>query len=328
MIRRRDFITLLGGAAAAWPLAARAQRPIVIGYLDYGSLEARREIVVPVLRGLAESGYVEGRNLAIEYRFAPVSDFDLLTGLAADLVKRQVAAIVVPGGTEASAAKRATQTIPIIFATAGDPVGELVTSLNRPGGNVTGVSSLISTVTAKRLELLHELTPGATSLAYLANLVTSGVSKAETRELQAAAQTLGLRLLILSASDPSEFEVAFAAMVREGAGGLVVSGSRFFTLADYTGQLIALAARYGVPAIYARREGAAAGGLMSYGTDFPEMYRQVGMYAGRILKGENPADLPVQQVTKMELVINMKTAKALGVTFPLTLIGRADEVIE
>jgi putative ABC transport system substrate-binding protein len=328
-MRRRDFITLLGGAATAWPLAARAQQPTVIGYLDYGSLEARREIVAAVLRGLAESGYVEGRNLTVEYRFAPVSNFDLLSGLAADLANRQVAAIVVPGGTEASAAKTATRNIPIIFATAGDPIdGGLDTSLNRPGGNVTGVSSLISTVTAKRLELLHEFMPGATSLAFLGNLTTRGVWEAETRDLQAAAQTLGLRLLTLSAGDPSEFEAAFAAIARERAGGLVVSGSRFFTLADYTDQLAALAARHRVPAIYARREAAAAGGLMSYGTDFPEMYRQVRIYAGRALKGEKPADLPVQQVTKMELVINMKTARGLGLTFPLTLVGRADEVIE
>jgi len=328
-MRRRDFIAGVGGAAAAsLPLAARAQQAIPrIGYLDLGSLETRRETVAAIHRGLSETGYFEGRNLAVEYRWAAEDRLDRLPGLADDLVRRQVAVIVAMPTPAALAAKAATQNIPIVFATAVNPVeAGLIATFNRPGGNLTGMTGLIVTVSAKRLELLHELVPATTLIAYLVNPINAVFAEPETRELQAAARTLRVHLLILNASDPSEFEAAFATVARERAGGLVVSGEAFFT--NHSEQLASLAARHWVPAIYARREGAAAGGLMSYGTDFPEMNRQVGVYTGRILKGEKPADLPVQQVTKMQLVINLKTAKALGLTFPLPLLGRADEVIE
>ncbi len=327
-MRRRDFIALLGGAATAWPLAASAQQPSVIGYLDSGSLEMNHEAVAAVHRGLSETGYVEGRNLVVEYRWAAEGDFDRRwAALVADLVSRRVSAIVAPGVAAALAAKAATQTIPIVFTSAIDPVeAGLVASFNRPGGNLTGMSGLISAVAAKRLQLLHELVPAATTIAFLVTRDSAGVSGPETKELQAAAQTLGVRLLILNADAPREFEAAFATLVGERAGGLVVSGGKFFT--GHADQLVPLAARYGVPAIYGRREGAAAGGLMSYGIDFPEMYRQVGIYSGRILKGVKPADLPVQQAVKVELIINLKTAKALGLTVPLALLTRADEVIE
>jgi putative ABC transport system substrate-binding protein len=313
----------------AWPLTAPAQQAMpAIGYLDAGSLGAviRKQGVAAVHRGLSESGYVEGRNLAVEYRWAE-GRTDQLPGLAADLVRRQVAVIFAWGTPSALAAKAATKSIPIVFIMGADPVeAGLVASLNRPGGNLTGISVLNITVAAKRLELLHELVPAATSIAYLVNPITAVYAETETRELLIAARILGVRLLILKTRDPSDFEAAFSTLVLERAGGLVVSGGALFS--DHPDQLVALAARHQVPAMFPWREATSAGGLMSYGPDFSDSFRQVGVYAARILKGEKPADLPVQQVTKIQLVINMRTAKAFGLTIPETLLATADEVIQ
>jgi putative ABC transport system substrate-binding protein len=312
----------------AWPVVARAQQAAmpVIGYLDAGQLETRRENVAALHRGLSEAGYVEGRNLAVEYRWAE-DRLDRLPALAADLVRHQVAVIVATPTPAAVAAKAATQSIPIVFTTGADPVEiGLVASLNRPGGNLTGMANLTTAVAAKRLALLHELMPAATLIAYLVNPTNPVFTEPETKELRAAAQTLGVRLLILNASDPSEFEVAFANLAFERAGGLVVGSDTLFQ--RYPDQLVALAARYRLPAIYGYPATAAAGGLISYGTDFLGLFRQAGAYVGRILKGERPADLPVQQATKMGLVINLKTAKALDLTIPETLLATADEVIQ
>jgi putative tryptophan/tyrosine transport system substrate-binding protein len=271
----------------------------VIGYLDAGALETRREYVAALHRGLSETGYFEGRNLAVEYRWAE-DRLDRLPALAADLVRRQVAAIFATPTPAAVAAKAATKLIPIVFTTGADPVEiGLVASLNRPGGNLTGMSNLVTAVAAKRLALLHELIPTTTLIACLVNPTNPVFSDAEMRELQDAARTLGVRLLILKASDPSEFETAFATLIHDKAGGLVVSGDVLFW--HYSDRLVALAARYRVPAGYGYHTAAAAGGLVSYGTDFLGSFRQAGVYAGRILKGEKPADLPVQQVTKLEL---------------------------
>jgi putative tryptophan/tyrosine transport system substrate-binding protein len=329
-MRRREFITGLGAAATPvlWPVAGRAQQPAksVIGYLHVGTLETTRDVVAAVRLGLSDIGYVEGQNLAVEYRWA---DYHLerLPGLAADLVRRQVSAIVsVQSTAGVLAAKAATNSIPIVFAVGSDPVeAHLVASLNRPGGNLTGVANLTVAVMAKRLELLHEFAPSARSVAFLVNPTNPVYADTETSELQAAARVLGMRLIIFTASMPSEFESIFTALVREAAG-LVVGGDPLFS--THSDQIVALATRHRVPAIYDRRKFTVAGGLMSYGTDYANGWRQVGVYAGRILKGEKPADLPVQQVTKVELVINLKTAKALGLTFPLTFLSRADEVIE
>jgi putative ABC transport system substrate-binding protein len=326
-MKRRMFIAGLG-SAAAWPVVAQAKQLTVpvVGYLDAGNLDRARERFAHVQRGLSDTGYVEGRNLAIEYRHAD-DHSDRLPSLADDLVRRGVAIIVTLGTAVVFPAKAATKSIPIVFATGTDPVETgLVASLNRPGGNLTGVYNLNTTVVAKRLELLHELVPTATSIAYLVNPTNPVYAEAETRELQVAARTLGVRLLILKASDPSEFEAAFAALGHDKAGGLVASGEALFF--RYSGQLVELAARHEVPAIYSFRDNTAAGGLMSYGTDLFGAWRQVGVYTGRILKGEKPADLPVQQVTKLELIINLKTAKALGLTIPETLLATADEVIQ
>jgi putative ABC transport system substrate-binding protein len=332
-MRRREFVTWLG-SATAWPFAARAQRqpPMpVVGYLGGGRPEPGRQIVAAVHRGLSEMGYVEGKNLTVEYRWAE-DRLDRLPALAEDLVRRQVAVIVVTSAAAVfaakAAAKAAAKSVPIAFTLGVDPVESgLVASLSRPGGDLTGVYNLQARVAAKRFELLHELLLGAaTSIGVLVNPINSVITDPEIRELQTAARTLGMQLLVLNASDPSEFESAFAMLVRERAGGLVVGGDAFFF--NHYHELVALAARYRVPAIYVTRGAAAVGGLLSYGTDYPHVWRQVGIYAGRILKGEKPADLPVQQVTKVELVINLKTAKALGLDIPLTLIGRADEVIE
>jgi ABC-type uncharacterized transport system substrate-binding protein len=327
-MKRRTFIAGLG-SAAAWPLTATAQQRAMplIGFLDGGSFEARRETVVAVHRGLFETGYIEGRNLTIEYRWAE-NRLDRLPALAADLIRRKVAVIVAPGSTASVfAARAATTTIPIAFSTGVDPVeAGLVASLNRPGGNLTGISTFSTTMVAKRLELLHELVPAARLIACLINPTNTVFSEGETRELEVAALSLGVRLLILKASSQSEFATAFATLVLERAGGLFVGGDLLFL--NQADQLVALAADHRVPAVYPNRKQAVAGGLMTYGTDLSEAWRQVGVYAGRIIKGEKPGDLPVQQVTKGELVINMKTAKALGLTFPLTLLGRADEVIE
>jgi putative ABC transport system substrate-binding protein len=327
-MKRREFMTLAGGAAA-WPLAARAQQRAmpVIGYLAIGSRDAQRERnLVAFRRGLDEIGYVEGRNLAIEYRWTEGRN-DRLPGLASELVRRPVSVIVTSGGTPAAlAAKTATNSIPIVFSVGTDPVEiGLVASLNRPGGNLTGIAQLITAVLAKRLEILHELVPSATTFALLLNPANPSV-ESETREAQSAARRLGVNVLVLNASNAAEIYTAFEKLVEQRAGGLVVSADANLTMRAE--QIVALAARYAVPAIYLWRDYTVAGGLMSYGPPVPENARIQGVYAGRILKGENPGELPVQQATKIELIINMKTATALGLTVPLSLRGRADEVIE
>jgi putative ABC transport system substrate-binding protein len=328
-MRRRDFITLLGGAAASWPLAAHAQQPAmpVIGYLSAGSLESDAVRLAGFWQGLNETGYVEGRNVGIEYR-GMQGHYDLLPAFVADFVRRPVAVIVANASTPAAlAAKAATSTIPILFSIGVDPVqAGLVESLNRPGGNITGISNLTGPLGAKRLELLHELLPGVGTIAVLVNPSNPAFTEPEVAELRNAATSLGLRLQILDATTVGEIDAAFAAVAPIHAGALLVSADSF--LLSRAEQLVALAGRYGEPTIYPLGENAKAGGLMSYGSRTAENYRQVGIYAGRILKGEKPADLPVQQSTKVELIINLKTAKALGITFPLTLLGRADEVIE
>jgi len=327
-MKRRQFITLLGGAAAAWPLVARAQQPgmPVIGYLEAGSLEKTRGNVAAIRRGLSDTGYVEGRNLSIEYRWAE-DRLERLPALADDLVRRQVAAIVVTTTPAVLAAKAATKSISIAVSTGADPVETgLVASLNRPGGNITGIYNLNTTVESKRLELLHELVPAATSIAFLVNPTNAVIAAAQTRELQVAARTRGVRLLVLNASDPSEFDAAFATIVLERAGGLVVGTDALFS--NRLDELIALAVRNQLPAMFARRDATVAGGLMSYGTDYFDALRQVGVYTGRILKGEKPADLPVLQPTKFDFIVNLKTAKALGLQIPDKLLAIADEVIE
>jgi putative tryptophan/tyrosine transport system substrate-binding protein len=283
-------------------------------------------LVASVRNGLSERGYIEGRNVAIEYRWAE-NHFDRLPALAVELVRRQVAVIVTTGGlSPALAAKAATTTIPIVFGVGVDPVETgLVTSLNRPGGNLTGITSLNSDIVAKRLEMLHQLTSTATLIAVLVNPTNAG-NEPQTKLLQVAASVLGVRLLVLNASSQSDFAGVFATIVQQRAGALVVMGDPFFNV--QRGQLIALATRHGVPAIYQFREDVAAGGLMSYGADLQDMYRQCGVYAGRILKGEKPADLPVIQSTKFEFAINLKTANALGLTIPPNLLALADDVIE
>jgi putative tryptophan/tyrosine transport system substrate-binding protein len=325
-MRRREFITLLGGAAA-WPAVARAQQPMpVIGYLGAQSPAAFASRVIAFRQGLGETGYAEGRNVAIEFRWAE-GQHDRLSALAADLVSRQVAVIVAPGGAPAAlAAKSATTTIPIVFEMGADPIAiGLVGSLNRPGGNITGVSSLNVEVTPKRLEILHELVPTAAVLAVLVN-PTSPTADSQLRNLQAAARALGLQLHVLHASAERDFDTVFATLLQLRAGGLVVASDTFF--ATHSEQLAALTVRHAVPAIHQSRDFSTAGGLMSYGGSFVESHRQAGVYTARVIKGDKPADLPVQQVTKVELFINLKTAKALGVTVPLPLLGRADEVIE
>jgi putative ABC transport system substrate-binding protein len=325
-MRRREFITLLGGAAA-WPAVARAQQPMpVIGYLGAQSPAAFASRVIAFRQGLGETGYAEGRNVAIEFRWAE-GQHDRLSALAADLVSRQVAVIVAPGGAPAAlAAKSATTTIPIVFEMGADPIAiGLVGSLNRPGGNITGVSSLNVEVTPKRLEILHELVPTAAVLAVLVN-PTSPTADSQLRNLQAAARALGLQLHVLHASAERDFDTVFATLLQLRAGGLVVASDTFF--ATHSEQLAALTVRHAVPTIHQSRDFSTAGGLMSYGGSFVESHRQAGVYTGRVIKGDKPADLPVQQVTKVELFINLKTAKALGVTVPLPLLGRADEVIE
>jgi len=327
-IGRRKFLVALGAAAAAWPLAARGQAKLpMIGYLGAGTRDATREVLRAFHRGLSETGYIEGSNLTVEYRWAE-DHLDRLPALASDLVRRQASVIVALQSTASVLAARAsTKSIPIIFEIGTDPVeAGLVTSLNRPGGNITGIFNLFAAVAAKRLELLHELVPSASLLAYLVNPTNPVFAEAELRELQVAARLLGLHLLILNVKDQGEIEAAFTNLAHEGAGGLVVGGDLLFT--NNASQLIALANRYAVPTSYGRRDFVVSGGLMSYGTDFADMYRQAGIYTGRILKGEKPADLPVQQVSKMQLVINMKTAKALGLQIPDRLFALADEVIE
>jgi len=326
-MRRRQFLGVLGGAAAAWPLAVRAQQPAmpVIGFLSPGSLEADTSRMNAVRQGLAEIGYVEGQNAAIEYRGAQYQH-DRLSELAADLVNRRVAAIIVVSASGALAAKAATNTIPIVFSIGADPVQlSLVTSLNRPSGNVTGIYVLNVAVTGKRLELLRETVPTARVIGYLAN-PKSAATAPETKELHEAARALGVELRVLNAANESEIDTAFATLAKERSVPLVVSSDNLFT--DRPVRLAVLAARHAIPAICPYREFAAAGGLMSYGTDLADAYRVVGAYAGRILKGAKPTDLPVHQAVKVQLVINLKTAKALGLGVPATVLARADEVIE
>jgi putative ABC transport system substrate-binding protein len=325
-VKRREFIVLLGSTAASWPLAARAQQPAVpvIGFLNGGSPDGYEPMVDAFHQGLKEIGYVEGRNVLVEYRWAE-GHYDRLPALAADLVRRQ--AMVIAANTPAApAAKAATTTIPIVFVTASDPVAAgYVASLNRPGGNLTGVALLNVEIGSKRLEVLHELVPTATVMALLIN-PTNPNAEAQLGDMQAAARTLGLQLHVLHASTDRDFETAFATLVQLRVGALVIGADAFFV--DRSKQLAALALRHVVHAISITREFVVAGGMMSYGGGLRDPYRLMGVYTGRILKGEKPADLPVQQVTKVELIINMKTAKALGLTVPITLLGRADEVIE
>jgi putative ABC transport system substrate-binding protein len=330
LTRRREFIVAISGAAATWPLVGHALQAAlpVIGFCHLISAEARHEYLAHFHRGLADIGYIEGRNVEIEYRWA-YGQNDRLPILIAELVRQQVAVIVILESTHgALSAKAATQTIPIVFMQGADSVQiGLVRSLDHPSGNVTGFDLHLVEKVAKRLELLHEAVPTATSIAYLRNPTNPVYAHSETTEVQAAARSLGVRLLLLDASTPNEVETAFAKLVQQQAGALLLSGDGKlnFTLQN---QIIALAARYAIPAMYSVLETVKAGGLMSYGLDQHDAWRQAGIYTGRILKGERPSDLPVQRVTKVELALNIKTAKALGLTFPITLLGRADEVIE
>jgi putative tryptophan/tyrosine transport system substrate-binding protein len=327
-MKRRDFITLVGGAAVAWPLAARAQQPAmpVVGFLNANSAKSWAAPVSAFLKGLGENGYVEGSNVAIEYRWAE-GRIDRLPAMAADLVQRPVALIAATGTPAALAAKAATTTIPIVFETGADPVQlGLVASLNRPGSTVTGVTQLVQEVAPKLLELLHELLPTARVIALLINPADPALAEINTSKMLAAAHTLGLELHVLNASSERDFDEVFAKLIELRAGGLVVGADALFT--SHSEQLAALAIHHGVPTVYKGREFAAAGGLMSYGSDITDSYRLAGVYAGRILRGEKPAVLPVQQATKVELFLNLKTAKALGLTVPTALLVRADEVIE
>ena len=325
-MKRREFISLLGGAAVAWPLAARAQQPAtpVIGFLNSASPGGYEPQVAAFRQGLKETGYVVGQNVAIEYRWAD-GHYDRLPAMVAELVRRPVAVIVAntPGNL---AAKSATSTIPIVFTTGGDPVqAGLVTSLSRPGGNLTGVTTLGAELMPKRLEVAHELVPMATTIAVLVN-PTTPLTESVLKNLHAAARVIGLQLHVQHASTEAEINTAFATLGQLRASALVIGTDAFFV--GRSEQLAALALRHAVPTIFVYRAFAAAGGLMSYGGNTADSYRQAGVYTGRILKGEKPADLPVVQSTKAELFINLKTANALGLTIPPSLLRRADEVIE
>jgi putative ABC transport system substrate-binding protein len=326
-MQRREFITLLCCSAAMWPLAARAQRPKmpIVGLLGSTSADAYASRVAFIRQGLSETGYVEGRNVAIEYRWAE-SQYDRLPGMAAELVRREVDVIVAITTVAALAAKGATATIPVVFEAGGDPVRlGLVASLSRPGGNLTGVSLLNVELGAKRLELLHEVIPAAKIVGLLIN-PTSPNASTLSKEVQAAADKLGIQLHLLHASTAGDFETAFATLRDLNASALVIGTDPLFNSGSE--QLATLAIRFAMPTIYQYRAFAAAGGLLSYGGSSTEPFRQVGIYIGRVLKGEKPAGLPIQQSTKIELIINLKTAKALGLDIPTPMIGRADEVIE
>jgi putative tryptophan/tyrosine transport system substrate-binding protein len=330
-MRRRELISLLGGAVASsifWPLAARAQQALmpVIGFLGPGSAESDAYRATAFRQGLSETGYVEGQNLTIEYRWGE-GHYDRLPALAADLVHRRVAVIAATSTPAALAAKAATTTIPIVFEAASDPVKlGLVASLNRPGGNLTGVTQLAEEMLPKRFELMHELLPKARVMALLVNPEDPALAEPQAREAESVANTLGFELHVLNASTEPDFDAVFAKLIELQAPPLIIGGDAFFT--SHSEQLAALATSHAVPSVYQWREFAAAGGLMSYGSNITETHRLAGIYAGRILKGDKPVDLPVQQATKVELFLNLKTAKALSITFPLTLLGRADEVME
>jgi putative tryptophan/tyrosine transport system substrate-binding protein len=327
-MRRREFIGLVGGAAAAWSLTARAQQPAppVIGFLNSRSPDEAAPVVGAFREGLGEIGYFEGRNVTIEYRWAE-GQYDRLPALAVDLVRRQATVIVAGGGAvTARAARAATATIPIVFGMGDDPVKlGFVNNLNRPDGNLTGVSLLTTGLEAKRLEVLHEAVPGVSVIGLLVNSTFSDV-ETQLRDVPAAARVLGLQIIVLNANSERDIDTAFSTLVQQRVGALLVASSPFFT--GRREQLVALATRHAIPAIFEWPEFVALGGLMSYGTNLADGYRQIGIYAGKILKGAKPAELPVQQQTRVELSINLKTAKTLGLTFPLSLLGRADKVIE
>jgi putative ABC transport system substrate-binding protein len=325
-MRRREFLGLVSGATVAWPLVARGQSAVpVVGFINGASPPAYARMLSAFLKGLGETGYLEGQNVKIEYRWAQ-GEINRLPAFAAELVRREVSVIAATGTPAALAAKAATSTIPIVFETGSDPVQlGLVASLNRPGGNVTGIAQLAVEVVPKRLQLLSEMVPTARVIALLAD-PTDPTSEKTIQGAQAAARSLGLELHVLNVSTEREIDAVFAKLSQLQVGGLVVSGGQFFN--SRSKQIAALARQHTMPTIFPYRDLAAAGGLMSYGASISDAYRLAGIYTGRVLKGEKPADLPVQQATKVELIINLETAKALGITVPLSLIGRADEVIE
>ena len=327
-MRRREFITLIGGAAATWPIAARAQQPAlpVVGFIRDGSADANARFAAAFRKGLNETGYVEGQNVTIEYHWLE-GQYDRLPALMADLVGRRVAVIATPGIVPTLAAKAATTTIPIVFGVGDDPVRlGLVTNLARPGGNATGINFFVNEVAAKRLRLLHDLVPKAVRIAVLVNLAKASTEEFTLRAVQEAAPTLGLKIQILNASTIGEIDAAFATIARDHSDALLVAPDAFFVSRRV--QFITLTARDRIPATYSLRDYVAIGGLMSYGTDLADAFRQVGVYTGKILKGAKPADLPVQQSTKFEFVINLQTARALGIEVPPGLLSIADEVIE